>query len=89
MSNQIVALKSALNHPSVMEQFQNALGDKTPLFIASVIDVVASDQMIQRANPKTIIREALKAATLQLPINKSLGFAYIVPYKGQAAMQIG
>jgi len=25
--------------------------------------------------------EALKAATLKLPINKALGFAYLVPYK--------
>ena len=37
--------------------------------------------------------EALKAATLRLPINKNLGFAYIVPYKSkgkaQPQMQIG
>jgi recombination protein RecT len=89
MQNPIVALKSTLNHPSVYEQFANCLGDKTPLFMASIIDVVASDQMIQKADPKTVIREALKAATLNLPINKSLGFAYLVPYKGQAQMQIG
>ena len=89
MQNPIVALKSTLNHPSVYEQFANCLGDKTPLFMASIIDVVSSDQMIQKADPKTVIREALKAATLNLPINKSLGFAYLVPYKGQAQMQIG
>lgn len=37
--------------------------------------------------------EALKAATLRLPINKNLGFAYIVPYrnkgKAEPQMQIG
>jgi len=27
--------------------------------------------------------EALKAATLKLPINKQLGFAYIVPHKSK------
>ena len=89
MQNPIAVLKSQLNHPSVFEQFSNCLGDKTPLFMASIIDVVASDQMIQKADPKTVVREALKAATLNLPINKSLGFAYLVPYKGQAQMQIG
>jgi recombination protein RecT len=33
--------------------------------------------------------EALKAAVLKLPINKSLGFAYIVPYKEVPQFQIG
>jgi phage RecT family recombinase len=29
------------------------------------------------------------AATLYLPVNKDLGFAWIVPYKGQASFQLG
>jgi len=33
--------------------------------------------------------ECLKAATLQLPINSQLGFAYIIPYSGRPQFQIG
>jgi recombination protein RecT len=33
--------------------------------------------------------EAMKAASLKLPINKQLGFAWIIPYKGTATFQIG
>jgi len=82
-------LKVAINMPSVQEQFKNALKDSAPLFIASLIDVYSSDKTLQNSDPKTVIMEALKAATLKLPINKGLGYAWIVPYKGKATMQIG
>ena len=82
-------LKVAINMPSVQEQFKNALKESSPLFIASLIDVYSSDKTLQNSDPKTVIMEALKAATLKLPINKGLGYAWIVPYKGKATMQIG
>lgn len=86
-------LKNALNAESVQEQFRNALQDSAPLFAASLIDVYGSDRDLQDCEPGAVIVEALKAATLRLPINKNLGFAYIVPYKSkgkaQPQMQIG
>lgn len=74
-------LKTALNTDSVQTQFNNALKENSPLFIASLIDLCTGDAMLQNCEPKLLIAEALKAATLKLPINKSLGFAYIVAYK--------
>lgn len=74
-------LKAMLSMPSVEQQFKNALKDSAPLFIASLIDLYGGDSYLQKCEPKDVIMEALKAATLKLPINKSLGFAYIVPYK--------
>ena len=86
-------LKTALNAESVQEQFRNALQDSAPLFVASLIDIYASDRNLQECEPGAVIMEALKAATLRLPINKNLGFAYIVPYKNKGKaepqMQIG
>lgn len=86
-------LKTALNAESVQEQFRNALQDSAPLFVASLIDIYASDKNLQECEPGAVIMEALKAATLRLPINKNLGFAYIVPYrnkgKAEPQMQIG
>ncbi len=86
-------LKTALNAESVQEQFRNALQDSAPLFAASLIDIYGSDKDLQDCEPGAVIMEALKAATLRLPINKNLGFAYIVPYKSkgkaQPQMQIG
>ena len=86
-------LKTALNAESVQEQFRNALQDSAPLFAASLIDIYGSDRNLQECEPRAVIMEALKAATLRLPINKNLGFAYIVPYKNKGKaepqMQIG
>lgn len=74
-------LKSMLNAPSVVEQFQNALAKNAPTFIASVIDLYNGDNKLQLCEPKQVVMEALKAAVLHLPINKSLGFAYIIPFQ--------
>lgn len=74
-------LKALLNVDSVQAQFQNALKENAGAFIASIIDLYGSDQYLQKCDPNAVIMEALKAATLKLPINKQLGFAYIVPYK--------
>jgi len=82
-------LKTAMKVETVQEQFQNAMGENKNLFVSSLIDVFASDTYLQKCNPNLVILEALKAATLKLPINKSLGFAYIVPYKGVPQFQIG
>ena len=76
-------LKQVMASPSVQQQFQNALDKNSNLFVASLIDLYASDTYLQQCEPAQVVAEALKAATLKLPINKSLGFAYIVPYKKQ------
>lgn len=82
-------LKNILQVPSVQEQFKNALAENRNLFIASLIDLYASDKNLQQCDPAALVREALKAAVLQLPIAKSLGFAWIVPYKGVPVFQLG
>jgi recombination protein RecT len=87
-------LKTSINMPSVQEQFKNCLADSAPLFVASLIDLYSSDSYLQQCEPKDVIMEALKAATLKLPINKQLGLAYVVPYQKQGGkffpqMQIG
>jgi len=74
-------LKNILNSRSVQQQFENALQDQASLFMASIIDLVGQDEYLQECDPKLVVAECLKAATLRLPISRSLGYAYIVPYK--------
>ncbi|MDC2195017.1 recombinase RecT [Bacteroides thetaiotaomicron] len=73
-------LKNMLNAPSVMEQFNNALAKSAPTFVASVIDLYNGDTNLQQCEPKAVVMEALKAAVLKLPINKALGYAFIIPF---------
>lgn len=79
--SKIDSLKKMLDAPSVREQFKNALAENSGPFVASIIDLYNGDTYLQNCEPKLVVMEALKAAILKLPIIKSLGFAYIVPYK--------
>lgn len=79
-SGGLAKLKASLNAPSVQEQFANALRNHKDTFVASIIDLYSSDKALQTCNPNAVIAECLKAATLQLPINKALGFSYVVVY---------
>lgn len=73
-------IKSVINAPSVQEQFHNALGEHKDAFVASLIDLFTGDKQLQTCKPALVIAEALRAATLRLPLNKALGFAYIIVF---------
>ena len=85
----VARLKNIMAQDSVQEQFRNALKDQAPLFVASIIDLFGADSYLQKCDPALVVQECLKAATLRLPLSKSLGFAYIVPYKNKPQFQIG
>lgn len=82
-------LSKVLAQDSVKERFEAMLGKKSAGFISSILQVVNSNQLLQKAEPQTILNAAATAASLDLPINPNLGFAYIVPYKGKAQFQMG
>lgn len=73
-------LKSVINAPSVQSQFGNALGEHKDAFVASLIDLFTGDKSLQACQPASIVAEALRAATLRLPLNKALGFSYIIVF---------
>lgn len=73
-------MKTCISAPSVQEQFKNALGEHKDAFVASLIDLFTGDKQLQMCKPGLIVAEALRAATLRLPLNKALGFAYIIVF---------
>lgn len=83
------ALKAMLAAPSVQSQFANALGDHKDAFVASLIELFSGDTQLQQCNPRDLVMQALKAATLKLPLNKALGFAYIVVYNNNVKQPDG
>lgn len=76
-------LNSILDGEGMRKRFDELLGKRTPQFLSSLITLVNADVNLQRAfreAPMTVIQSALKAATFDLPIEPSLGYAYIVPF---------
>lgn len=84
-----MGLKMLFNKDDVKKRFNEMLGKKAAGFMSSVLTVTNNSDLLSKANPATILSAASIAASLDLPINPSLGFAWIVPYKGDAAFQIG
>ena len=82
-------VKGMLETPAFKKKFEEMLGKKAAGFISSIIAVTNSSNYLMKADPATVIGAAAQAAMLDLPINQSLGFAYIVPYKGAAQFQLG
>ena len=87
-SDVIVRVKQAVESQSVADTLIKAWGNQAEadLFKVSLIDAITSNNKLQECEPKNLIAEAYKAATLKLPINASLGFAYLVPYKIKGKM---
>lgn len=69
--------------------FQRVLGERTPQFMSSVIQVTNSSRQLKSCKPESVVAAAMTAAVLDLPIDKNLGFAHIVPYGGLAQFQMG
>lgn len=81
-------LKWYLDQPGYRRRFEQMLGKRSTQFCASIINV-ASAKNFERVQPQSIIAAAAIAATLDLPIEKSLGFAWVIPYGNMAQFQIG
>ena len=81
LARPIDKLKHILAAESVQERFRSVLAENSGAFVASIIDLYNTDRTLQMCDPKNVVMEALKAASLKLPINKQLGFAWIVPYR--------
>jgi recombination protein RecT len=81
--------KGIVNHDKMKENLERALGNNKDAFAASMIELFSNDKGLQKCDPQKVAMEAFKAATLKLPLSKSMGFAYVVPYKNIPTFIIG
>ena len=94
MSNQVArrnqyTVKQLLNTELIKGKFEDVLGKKSSQFTTSLINVVNSNYQLKKVDANSVIASALVAASLDLPVNPSLGYMYIIPYGGTAQPQIG
>jgi recombination protein RecT len=88
-STQGSTMKGLLASPSVIKRFEEVLGKRATQFTASILSLYNNEKMLQKAEPMSVISSAMIAATLDLPVDKNLGYAWIVPYGGKAQFQLG
>ena len=88
MTNELTH-KQFFNSPAVKQKFSEVVNGNGQQFVASLLSIVTNNNLLAKATNESIMTAAMKAAVLNLPIEPSLGYAYIVPYKNQAQFQIG
>ena len=73
-------ISSFLNGDQIKAKFTEILGSKGQGFIASVLAACNLNAELKNATTESIYTAALMAATLDLPINPNLGYAFLIPY---------
>lgn len=75
-----VPAKKIFEDPTVQERFRAMLKDNTAGFMTSIIQIVNNSDDLQKADRNSLLFAAANAASMNLPINPNLGFAYVIPY---------
>lgn len=75
-----LGFKTLMSTPGMKKRFNEVLNERSEQFMSSLMTLVSGDDYLAKAEPMTIIASAMKAATMDLPIDKNLGYAYIVPF---------
>ena len=79
-------LNSLLDGEKMRKRFDEILGKRAPQFMSSLVSMINDNKDLQEAfyqSPMSVIKSALQAATYDLPIDPTLGFAYIVPFNNR------
>ncbi len=80
-SDKPAGLSQMLASVDVKKRFEDILGKRAPGFISSIMSLYNANRQLQEADPRSILQSAAIAATLDLPVNQNLGFAFIIPYR--------
>lgn len=88
-STKAMAVKSfqdVMNNNYYQSLLQNTLRENKGTFCTSLMELFSSDEKLMQCKPTDLMAEALKAASLHLPLNKQLGQCYILPFKNKDIM---
>lgn len=89
-SQKAVAVKNfqaVMNNSYYQTLLQSSLKENKGTFCTSLMEIFSSDEKLLQCQPNDLMAEALKAASLRLPLNKQLGQAYLLPFKNKGVMK--
>lgn len=85
----VAGFKNVFDNKYYQDQIKATLKENAGAFSASLLELVTSNESLLRCPANLLMAEAMKAVSLKLPLNKQLGYAYIVPYGNTPTMIIG
>ena len=79
-----------VNTKEVLASIKNTMTEKQAAdFKTAIITLYNTADSLRRCSPTGIIQAGLNSVKYNFPLDNSLGFCYVVPYKGFAQFQIG
>jgi recombination protein RecT len=73
-------VQGLLSSENVKKRLDEILGKRASTFATSVMQIMKSNDLLAQAEPNSVVGAAMTAATLNLPLNNNIGFAYIIPF---------
>lgn len=83
------SVKGLMDSPAVKKRFEEVLNKRAPQYMSSIVNLVNSDTNLKKCEPMSVIASCMVAATMDLPVDKNLGYAWVVPYGNKAQFQMG
>jgi recombination protein RecT len=76
-----MSISQYLNSDNVKKHVEGILKDRAPQLMTSLISLSNLTPGLKDCDPKTLLYCGMKAASMDLPLDNSLGFVYAIPYK--------
>ena len=76
-----MTIGSFLNFPATQKFLEDNLRERRGEFVSNLLALTDADANLAACDPKRLMMCAMNATALNLPLNKNLGYAYIIPYK--------
>ena len=83
MTTNKLTLTQYVKQDAVTTRLNELLGKRAPQFVTSLVSAANANTLLANCAPETVLTAALTAASMDLPINQNLGFAYLIPYKNK------
>jgi recombinase, phage RecT family len=83
------SIANFLNFPATQQFLNENLKNNSREFVSNLIAMCENDTNLSVCDPKALMMCAMNATALNLPLNKNLGFAFIIAYSGVPSFQIG
>ncbi len=87
--SKVTSISTFLNLPKTRNFLDEMLAERKTEFVSNLIAMCDSDANLAACDPAALMKCAMNATALNLPLNKNLGYAYIIPYNKVPSFQIG
>lgn len=81
MANNTITIAQYVRQDNVSKRLNDLLGKRSAQFVTSLVAAANANKMLNNCKPESVVSAALIAASMDLPVNQNLGFAYLIPYK--------